>query len=97
MSKNSLFDLNELDDIPDKIKQDLSKDEFAEQLVKLLTMAGRPLNLDELTVGYYRVFKKIKTKKQIMTKTYNMHRSKYSKIEAVPHRKGVYRLRGDEQ
>lgn len=93
-----LFDLTDLTEIPDTLKQDLVKDEFAERLMMLLNKAERPLNFDELTVGYYRLFCKdsneeLKTKKQIMTKIYNMSRGRNSRIEAVPHKKGLYRLK----
>ena len=93
-----VFDLNDLTEIPDVVKQDLAKDDFAERLMTLFNMAGRSLNLDELTVGYYRVFCKdkneeIKTKKQIMTKVYNMSRGRNSRVEAVPHKKGLYRIK----
>lgn len=93
-----VFDLTNLIEIPDAIKEDLAKDEFAERLITLFNIARRPLNLDELTVGYYRVFCKdtndeIKTKKQIMTKVYNMSRGRNSRVEAVPHKKGLYRIK----
>lgn len=88
---NNIFDLNDISDIPQEIKSELNRDKFAEQILELFNMAGRELTVDEVTVGYYRQFQEIKTKRQIMTKLYNMSRETYPAIESVPGRKGAYR------
>jgi len=93
---DNLFDLNNISDIPVEIKQELNRDSFAEQIVELFNIANRELNVDEVTVGYYRKFNEIKTKRQIMTKLYNMSKESYPVIESVPGRKGVYRKKRNE-
>ena len=93
---NNIFDLNDISDIPPEIKGELNRDKFAEQILDLFNMAGRELTVDEVTVGYYRQFQEIKTKRQIMTKLYNMSRETYPAIESVPGRKGAYRKRKNQ-
>lgn len=96
LKMDNLFDLNNISDIPAEIKQELNRDSFAEQIVELFNIANRELNVDEVTVGYYRKFNEIKTKRQIMTKLYNMSKESYPVIESVPGRKGVYRKKRNE-
>ena len=93
---NNIFDLNDISDIPQEIKSDLNRDQFAEQILDLFNIAGRELTVDEVTVGYYRQFQEIKTKRQIMTKLYNMSRENNPVIESVPGRKGAYRKKRNE-
>lgn len=93
---DNIFDLNNISDIPAEIKQELNRDSFAEQIIELFNIANRELNVDEVTVGYYRKFNEIKTKRQIMTKLYNMSKESYPAIESVPGRKGVYRKKRNE-
>ena len=47
-------------------------------------------NIFDLTVAYYRKFKEIKTKRQIMVKLYSMTRVRRAKIKSIPNFKGVY-------
>lgn len=62
------------------------------------------LTLDEITAAYYNLFtkqdktKKIKTKKEIALKLFNMKGKKDNNglIELVPGSKGVYRLRNNQ-
>ena len=91
MTKN-IFDLTDISDIPAKISTDLRYDVFAQNILKLFNEAGRNLSVDEVTVGYYRQFKQIKTKRQIVLKLYNMAREEGAKIMSIPNRKGVYRV-----
>ncbi len=86
----NIFDLNDVSDIPTEIKNELNRDVFGEQIVELFKLAQRELSVDEVTVGYFRKFNEIKTKKQIMTKLYNMSRDNLSCVRSVPGRKGVY-------
>ena len=89
MTKN-IFDLTDVSDVPAEISSELICDNFAQNILKLFELAGRNLTIDEVTVGYYRQFKEIKTKRQIMVKLYSMARAKKAKIRSIPNLKGVY-------
>lgn len=89
MAEN-IFDLTDVSDIPAEISTDLTHDVFAKNILTLFNKAGRNLTIDEITVGYYRQFKEIKTKRQIMVKLYSMARAKKAKIRSIPNLKGVY-------
>ena len=89
MTEN-IFDLTDVSDIPAEISTDLTHDVFAQNILKLFKEAGRKLTVDEITVGYYRQFKEIKTKRQIMVKLYSMARARRAKIKSIPNFKGVY-------
>ena len=86
----NIFDLTDVSDIPAKMSTDLRRDVFAQNILKLFNKAGRNLTIDEVTVGYYRQFKEIKTKRQIMVKLYSMARARKAKIRSIPNLKGVY-------
>ena len=89
MTEN-IFDLTDVSDIPEEISTELSHDVFAQNILTLFNKAGRKLTVDEITVGYYRQFKEIKTKRQIMVKLYIMARAREAKIKSIPNRKGMY-------
>ena len=89
MTEN-IFDLTDVSDIPEEISAELSNDVFAQNILTLFNKAGRNLTIDEITVGYYRQFKEIKTKRQITVKLYSMARAKKAKIRSIPNLKGVY-------
>ena len=89
MTEN-IFDLTDVSDIPDEISTELNCNVFAQNILKLFKEAGRNLTIDEVTVGYYRQFKEIKTKRQIMVKLYNMARARRAKIKSIPKLKCVY-------
>ena len=89
MTEN-IFDLTDVSDIPAEISTDLTYDVFAQNILKLFKEAGRNLTINEITVGYYRQFKEIKTKRQIMVKLYSMARARNAKIRSIPNLKGVY-------
>ena len=89
MTEN-IFDLTDVSDIPAEISTDLTHDVFAQNILKLFKEAGRSLSIAEITVGYYRQFKEIKTKRQIMGKLYNMARAREAKIKSISQLKGVY-------
>lgn len=78
------------DNIMEEYKLLLIIAEFAQNILKLFELAGRNLDINEVTVGYYRKFKEVKTKKQIMVKLCNMARGKNPKIKSVGQGKGVY-------
>ena len=89
MTEN-IFDLTDVSDIPAEISTELNCDVFAQNILTLFNKAGRNLTIDEITVGYYRQFKEIKTKRQIMVKLYSMARARRAKIKSIPNLKGVY-------
>ena len=89
MTEN-IFDLTDISDIPDEISTDLNCDDFGRNILTLFNKAGRNLSVDEITVGYYRQFNEIKTKRQIMVKLYSMARARRAKIKSIPKLKGVY-------
>ena len=89
MTEN-IFDLTDVSDIPAEISTDLTHDVFAQNILKLFNEAGRNLTINEITVGYYRQFNEIKTKRQIMVKLCNMARARNAKIRSIPKLKGVY-------
>ena len=89
MTEN-IFDLTDVSDIPAEISKDLTHDVFAQNILTLFNKAGRNLTIDEITVGYYRQFKEIKTKRQITVKLYSMARAKKAKIKSISQLKGVY-------
>ena len=86
----NIFDLTDVSDIPEEISAELSNDVFAQNILTLFNKAGRNLTIDEVTVGYYRQFKEIKTKRQITVKLYSMARARKAKIRSIPNLKGVY-------
>ena len=93
---SDLFDLCDVTDIPEEIKVELNKDPFGDHIVELFNIANRNLSVDQVTVGYYRRFHEVKTKRQIMTKLYNMAHDITSSIESVPGKKGIYRKKDNE-
>lgn len=96
MKDNNIFDLKDLSDLPEEVVSGLSKGKkgtFEKNIIKLLTTARRPLNIDEVTVGYYRMFGIKKTRKAINMKLYNMSISGNPDIERVKGSRGVYRMR----
>ena len=90
MKQENIFDLTDVSDIPEEISAELSNDVFAQNILTLFNKAGRNLTIDEVTVGYYRQFEEIKTKRQIMVKLYSMARARNAKIRSIPNLKGVY-------
>ena len=94
--EKDIFDLFSIDDIPADIANGINTDTFAKRIIELLKLAGRPLSVDELTVGFYRKYKDendgIKTKRQITLKAYNMSKEEHPSIKSVENRKGVYEL-----
>ena len=95
---SDLFDLFDLSDIPVEIG-DVKRDQLSNEIIELFQLAGRELNIDELTVAHYRKYVKnnpakiIKNKTQIMNKVYKMSKERNTRIEPVEGKKGVYRLK----
>ncbi len=98
---NNIFDLTNVDDIPEDVKKDISVDVFATRIIALFELAKRELSIDEITVGYYRKYKNIETepkiKKQIMGKVYNMSRERTPRIKSVEGKKGIYALLNEDE
>lgn len=94
--KKDIFDLFSIDDIPADIAEGINTDVFAKRIIELLKLAGRPLSVDELTVGFYRKYKDEedgkKTKRQVTLKAYNMSKEDNPSIKSVENKKGVYEL-----
>lgn len=94
--KKDIFDLFSIDDIPADIAEGINTDVFAKRIIELLKLAGRPLSVDELTVGFYRKYKdeedSKKTKRQVTLKAYNMSKEDNPSIKSVENKKGVYEL-----
>lgn len=93
MKTANVFDLSKLDDIPESIRSDLIVlhiKEFEKNIKDLFSLAGRQLNLDEITVAYFRQYGGNYTRKQMMQKIYNMARASNPFIRAIEDRKGVY-------
>lgn len=64
-----IFDLNDIDDLPDILRNQVGLSlSFTRKLIMLFKIADRPLTTNELTVGYYRKFNEVKTKRQIILK-----------------------------
>lgn len=96
-----VFDLSDLSDLPQNIKAELkvnARDPFEKNIIDIFRKASRELEIDQVTVAYYRLFKEAKERKQIMAKLYNMSRTDRPAIQSVAGKKGVYKLilGGDE-
>ena len=90
-----IFDLEDVSDLPASLRERITKknhDPFAMEIIDLLVRAGRPLNLDELTAGYYRLYKKERSRKQIMAKLYTMSKQQDAPVRSIKGKHGVYEL-----
>ena len=87
---DDIFDVKNTADLPEQLQKEVTN-EFDNNIIKLFKIAERPLHIDEVTVAYYRKFGIEKTKRQIMTKLYNMSRQINPKIIKY-NKKGYYRL-----
>jgi len=94
-----LFDVYNLGDIPQEIREWLNQDCFAEEIISLFRLAGdRKLTTDEIVVAHYRKFVQgtgnpPRTKKQITAKLYRLCKDQKSPVEFVDGKKGTYRLK----
>lgn len=110
MRMKNIFNLENLDDVPQLIKDELTRDPFGEEIVQLFKLAERPLNIDEVFIAHYRMFSSVeavgtthrttpnpkpKTKRQITLKLYNMSRDPNSVIKQCE--RGVYCLKESER
>lgn len=68
-----IFDIKNIDDLPEDVLEEIGLSvSFTSKLVTLFKLANRPLTINELTVGFYRKFNEIKTKRQITLKLHNL-------------------------
>lgn len=76
------FDLNKIDDLPEELRQQLSK-KFVSQtphqdMLAVISQAGDiPLTIDEIMVGYYRTHNKFLDKKRITSRMYQLAKKGY--------------------
>lgn len=87
---DDIFDVKNTADLPEQLQKEVIK-EFDNNIIELFKIAERPLHIDEVTVAYYRKYGIKKTKRQIMTKLYNMSRQINPKIIKY-NKKGYYRF-----
>lgn len=85
-----LFNTDNVDDIPDLIKNELVSNLTEQRILALFDIANRELNLDEITVGYYRKYGEAKPRRFFMQKLYRMCQNHAQKVEGTGH-KGQYR------
>lgn len=91
--KNNPFDLLNIDDLPESLRKELRSyriDRVEKNITHLFSLAQRPLNLDEITVSYFRQYGETVSRKQMMTKLYNMSRADFPLIKPIKGKKGVY-------
>lgn len=95
----NIFDLTNTTDLPQKIRVGLAKrtpTKFESDICDLFKIAGTPLTIDELTVGYYRKFGGNINKTLMMHKLYMATRNKCCSFEKVARTKSTYRLKKDK-
>lgn len=85
-----IFDTKNTADLPEQLQKEVTK-EFDNNIIELFKIAKRPLHINEVTVAYYRKYGIKKTKRQIITKLYNMSRQINPKIIKY-NKKGYYRF-----
>lgn len=102
---NDIFNVSDVNDVPESIRADLGQDQFAQEIIKLFKIADQPLTINEVFIGHYRMFSAQKmedgryktkqgvtpkTKRQITLKLYNM--SKELEPAIIQSGRGVYIL-----
>ena len=53
---NDIFNLSDVNDVPEQIREDLGQDQFAQEIIKLFQIADQPLTINEVFIGHYRLF-----------------------------------------
>ena len=70
---SSIFDLNDISDIPSDLIQQLNlASDVDTKMLELFKEAEGELNLTQLLVGYYRKYKDKKTRQYMMTTCYRL-------------------------
>jgi len=85
-----IFNTDNVDDLPEIIRKGLISNALEQRILALFDIAGRDLNIDEITVGYYRKYGEAKTRRFFMLKLYRMAKADRPKVECTGH-KGQYR------
>ena len=88
--EEDIFDTNNVQDIPPDVRSGLLANLAENRIVALFDVAKRDLNLDEITVGYYRKYGEAKPRRFFMLKLYRMAKADRPKVECTG-RKGQYR------
>ena len=106
---NDIFNLSDVNDVPEQIREGLGLDQFAQEIIKLFKLANRPLTINEVFIAHYRMFSakkdqeghyqdkpdtRPKTKRQITLKLYNMAKEQDSGI--IQTGRGIYKLNGSQ-
>ena len=73
--ENNIFDLDDLSDVPSSLAEKLSNGLFSKVLYLFSLKSGRPLNISQLIVGFYRVYGREKTRMQMTGICYRMYKS----------------------
>lgn len=82
----SIFCIKDLSGLPESLINDLSKKrgrkpDKQKNLVRLFEVAGRPLTLNEIAVGYYRMYKKEWPVKNLKAMMYHLCKTKRDMFE----------------
>lgn len=95
----NMFDLNNLDDLNPKLKEQIEKvrkDEFADKIYAIFNYASangkEELSIDEVAVVLYRMYHEEKTREQVMNKLYQLATKQPNKKIESTKRKGYYKL-----
>lgn len=74
MSEIKLFNYKDISDFPEECKQQLKPLRVREQTKKLLELFDRksPLSIDEIIVGFYRLYNINKTRSWVSSSFYNL-------------------------
>jgi len=91
MNERDVFDLNNIEDIPDSTKNQLRINMIREGAQNLLLLFNikEELSIDEIIVGFSRKYKEEKTRSWVSSNLHNL--SKKNLIEKVNGKRGVYR------
>ena len=85
-----LFDLTNVDDLPEGLKEAITArrgnettSKFLEELSELFTLARRPLTISELLVAFYRKYNKVYKRHALMNYLYKYARQKDSGLKQI--------------
>ena len=78
MSKD-IFDLENTDDLPAELIKDLTCNSKQSRVLSLFKMYSKPLKIDQVLVGYYRLYKEELTRQQVTCAIYQLTKKKQLK------------------
>jgi hypothetical protein len=88
----SLFDIENIKDLPVEMLRELRLVTPAnERVLRVFSQSNRPLVLDEMIVGYYRIYKEIKSRHYMLIACYRMMKKG---LLISTKQKGGYKLSG---